>query len=63
MLTLLSFAGDGKVHSKREAVESIAKKLKRSDEGLKELLPSEERPLFDNRVAWTRTYSLKPGRK
>ena len=53
----------GKVHSKREAVESIAKKLKRSDEGLKELLPSEERPLFNNRVAWIRTYSLKAGRK
>jgi len=51
------------VHSKREAVESIAKNLKRSDEGLKELLPSEERPLVDNRVAWARTYSLKAGRK
>ena len=62
MLTLLSFARGGKVHSKREAVESIAKKIKRSDEGLKEL-SSEERPLFDNRVAWTRTYSLKAGRK
>jgi restriction system protein len=63
VVPLLRFAWDGKVHSKREAVESIAKKLKRSDEGLKELLPSEERPLFDNRVARARTYSLQAGRK
>ena len=63
MLPLLRFAGDGKVHSKSEAVESLAKEFKFSDEEIKELLPSGKQPLFDNRVARARTYSLKAGRK
>jgi restriction system protein len=59
MLPLLRFAGDGKVHSKREAVEELAKEFKLSGEEIKELLPSGKQPLFDNRVAWARTYILK----
>lgn len=61
MLPLLRFAGDGEVHSKREAVELLAKQFKLSDEEIEELLPSGKQPLFDNRVAWARTYILKAG--
>lgn len=63
MLPLLRFVRDGQAHSKCEAVESLAKEFKLSDEVLKELLPSEEQPLFDNQIARARTYSLKAGRK
>ena len=61
MLPLLRFAGDGQVHSKSEAVESLAKEFELSDEEIKELLPSGKQALFDNRVGWARTYILKAG--
>ena len=61
MLPLLKFVGDGKVHSKSEAVESLAKEFELSDEEIKELLPSGKQALFDNRVGWARTYILKAG--
>jgi len=63
MLPLLKFAGDGKVHSKHEAVECLANEFELIEEERKELLPSGTARLFGNRVAWTRTYSLKAGRK
>jgi len=56
MLPLLRFAGDGKVHSKHEAVEYLANEFKLTEEELKELLPSGKQGLFDNRVAWAKTY-------
>jgi restriction system protein len=56
MLPLLKFAGDGKVHSKHEAVENLANKFELTEEEQKELLPSGKQGLFDNRVAWAKTY-------
>jgi len=56
MLPLLKFAGDGKVYSKHEAVEYLANEFELTEEERKELLPSGKQGLFDNRVAWAKTY-------
>jgi restriction system protein len=56
MLPLLKFAGDGKVHSKHEAVEYLANEFELTEQERKELLPSGKQGLFDNRVAWAKTY-------
>jgi restriction system protein len=59
MLPLLLFLKDGKVHSKREAVQFLADEFKLSEDERKELLPSGKQGLFDNRVGWARTYLIK----
>ena len=56
MLLLLMFVRDGKVHSKHEAVEYLANEFELTEEERKELLPSGKQGLFDNRVAWAKTY-------
>jgi restriction system protein len=56
MLPLLRFAGDGKVHSKHEAVECLADEFGLTEEERRELLPSGKQGIFDNRVAWAKTY-------
>jgi restriction system protein len=56
MLPFLRFAGDGKVHSKHEAVEYLANEFDLNEEERKELLPSGKQGLFDNRVAWAKSY-------
>ena len=40
MLPLLKVAADGKVHTKRDAVNELAQRFKLTDEELKEPLPS-----------------------
>ena len=59
MLPLLRFAGDGREHSFREAIEFLAQKFNLSAEDRKELLPSGTARLFDNRVGWASTYIRK----
>jgi restriction system protein len=61
MLPLLRFIGDGQVHSKHEAVEYLADEFELTEEERKELLPSGKQGLFDNRLAWAKTY-IKQGR-
>lgn len=61
MLPLLIFAGDGKEHSLREAIEALAVKFRLNDEERHELLPSGRQATFDNRVGWSRTYLKKAG--
>lgn len=61
MLPLLRFAGDGAEHSLREAIEALASEFKLSDEERRELLPSGQQEIFDNRVGWARTYMKKAG--
>jgi len=61
MLPLLRFAGDGAEHSLREAIEALAGEFKLSDEERRELLPSGQQEIFDNRVGWARTYMKKAG--
>ena len=56
MLPLLKIAGDGEVHTKREAVDELATQFGLSEEEQKELLPSGKQGVLDNRVAWARTY-------
>jgi restriction system protein len=61
MLPLLRFAGDGKVHSKREVIDTLAKEFQLSEAELKELLPSGNQEIFYNRVGWAESYLKKAG--
>ncbi|MFN6483712.1 MULTISPECIES: restriction endonuclease [unclassified Nostoc] len=61
MLPLLKYALDGQEHSMREAIEVLADQFNLSEDERKELLPSGQQPLFDNRVGWARTYLKKAG--
>ena len=61
MQPLLKTAADGKVHSKREALNELAKKFGLTESERKELLPSGNQEIFDNRVGWARTYLKKAG--
>ena len=59
MLPLLRFASDGNEHSLREAIEGLAEKFGLTDAERKELLPSGQQTIFENRVGWARTYMNK----
>lgn len=61
MLPLLRATEDGEEHSLRETIELLANEFKLTDEERKELLPSGQQPIFDNRVGWARTYMKKAG--
>lgn len=61
ILPLLKYIADGKKHSKREATDGLAKIFRLSDTERKELLPSGQQAVFDNRVGWARTYLKKAG--
>lgn len=60
MLPLLEKLADKKEHVFSDLVEELAVDFKLSEEERKELLPSGSR-IFDNRVAWARTYLKKAG--
>jgi len=59
MLPLLKFLADKEEHKTREAVEKLSDEFNLSEEERKELLPSGQQPIIDNRVGWARTYMLK----
>jgi restriction system protein len=61
MLPLLKFAGDGKEHTLREAVEKMEIIFNLSKEEREALLPSGQQTVFFNRAAWARTYMKKAG--
>jgi restriction system protein len=61
MLPLLKFAGDKKEHSIREAIEHIANIFNLSEEERREVLPSGQQYIIDNRVSWARTFLKKAG--
>ncbi len=61
MLPIVEFAADGQEHSLREARESLAKRLGVTEEEREELLPSGRQAVFDNRVAWAKTYLQQTG--
>ncbi|OGS23741.1 MAG: restriction endonuclease [Elusimicrobia bacterium RIFOXYB2_FULL_48_7] len=61
MLPLLKFTSDNKEHSKQDTVDNLAKSFNLTAEELKELLPSGQQAIFDNRVGWARTYLKKAG--
>ena len=61
MLPLLVYVSDGQEHSLRETIEALADNFNLSEEERKELLPSGQQAIFDNRVGWTKTYLKKAG--
>ncbi len=61
MLPLLKWAGDGKEHSAREAVEHIAVEFKLSEEDRRMLVPSGVQTQVHNRVSWVVSYFKKAG--
>jgi len=61
MLPLLKFCKDEKEHSKQEAVLEMKKFFNVSDEEFSMLLPSGRQPIFDNRVAWAKSYMKQAG--
>lgn len=56
MLPLLKFCADGKEYTNQQALESLAKYFKLNDSERKQLLPSGQQCVFDNRVAWARAH-------
>ena len=48
MLPLLRFCNDGKEHTNREAIDSLAKELGLTEDEHKQLLPSGQQCVFDN---------------
>ncbi len=61
MLPLLKFLIDEKEHSLREAIDALADQFHLTAEERRELLPSGNQAIFDNRVGWARTYMKKAG--
>lgn len=61
MLPLLKYVSDSEEHSKREAVDALAEEFGLTEDEKSELLPSGRQQIFDNRLAWARTYLLKAG--
>jgi restriction system protein len=61
MLPLLKYAGDGEEHKIRNAIEHLAEELRLSEEERRELLPSGQQAVFNNRIGWACTYLKKTG--
>jgi restriction system protein len=61
MLPLLKTAADGKEHTKREVLNDLAERFGLTENERKELLPSGNQEIFDNRLGWARTYLKKAG--
>ena len=61
MLPFLQYLGDGAEHSIRDTREHLSRVFSLSDEERKELLPSGQQPVFNNRVGWARTFLGKAG--
>lgn len=61
MLPLLQALSDGKVYTNRELIDDLAQYFKVTDLEKKELLPSGQQYIFNNRVGWAGTYLKKAG--
>lgn len=61
MLPLLKILGDGKIYKYREILELLAKEFQVTEAERKEMLPSGQQEIFDNRVGWAKTYLKKAG--
>nr|MBP9549801.1 winged helix-turn-helix domain-containing protein [Chitinophagales bacterium] len=61
MLPLLVKVADGREYKVRDLIEQLAESFNLTDEERKEMLPSGTATLFDNRVAWAKTYLKKAG--
>lgn len=61
MLPLLKKISDGKVYKFRNLIDMLSEDFKLTEDEFKELLPSGQQPIFDNRVGWANTYMKKAG--
>lgn len=61
MLPLLKAMSDGRVYTMRDLIESLSAEFQLTDPERRELLPSGQQPIFDNRVGWAKTYLKKAG--
>ena len=61
MLPLLRLISDNSEHKFRDIIENLAQSFNLSEDERKELLASGTQPIFDNRVAWAKTYLKKAG--
>ena len=61
MLPLLKLCADGQEHTNREAIDTLARNFGLSEEEQKQLLPSGQQCVFDNRVAWARAHMKMAG--
>lgn len=61
MLPLLRRLVDGEAHNLRDLITQLAEEFALTAEERKELLPSGQQSVFDNRVSWARTYMKKAG--
>ncbi len=59
MLPVLRFYSDQKEHSFRDVVEALADEFQLTEQERKEMLPSGQQEIFENRVGWARTYLKK----
>lgn len=61
MLPLLKFCTDGQEHTNREAIDALAQEFRLTEEEQKQLLPSGQQCVFENRVAWARAHMKMAG--
>lgn len=61
MLPFMRLASDKAEHSLREAIEKLSDEFKLTEQERRELLPSGQQEVFENRVGWARTYLKKAG--
>ena len=61
MLPLLKLISDKMEHPIRDVIRDLGNSFKLSEKELRELLPSGQQEIFDNRVGWARTYLKKAG--
>lgn len=61
MLPFMRLAGDKAEHSLRETIDILANEFKLGEQERRELLPSGQQEVFENRVGWARTYLKKAG--
>ena len=61
MLPLLKYTADQKEHHIREAIDYLPQVFNLSEEERKEMLPSGNDIIVDNRIKWARLYMKKAG--
>jgi restriction system protein len=61
MLPLLKFCADSFEHTRKDTIDYLAREFTITDEERRQLLPSGSQNIFDNRVAWARSYLKMAG--
>ena len=61
MRPLMDLISDGKEHTMREALDSLADHFELTDKDRQQLLPSGGQDVFTNRVAWAKTHLRMAG--